>query len=1009
MQNLNRIGTWALVVLCGAVVGELRGADVKLPGPVGWAAPDPAPATPGGDYTPPIDSALNPSEGAPVFFEHTKDAGPDQTFFATGADLGSELFAWGMSAKDRGGQSWTPKVQFARPDCLSATLPEKSFDGPFLVWAKNDKGWSRPMRLNTPELWWVTSGQAGSTIRIFGRDITRRPDRSTSHVFLELQDKAGIWLDAEPAGKYSLAASLPRELSAGEYRLWVHAGAAGAYGWSNPVTLRVHQASTPRTPAHFGPDSGDLQAFIDQAARQKKSVVTLPPGLITFSGTLRIPNGIALEGQGAAATRLQCVMDPAAAYHGPRRAVWNQAPSSIHTAGDTLDYRVKIPTAGGYTLWVRYATEMSQWKQAGMSGRTSIQIGNGAPVTLDNLPNTGSFGTYRWAKAAMIDAPAGEQALRWRNDKGGGISLDAFVLAADANWTPPEKSFPEPADKLLIVQGEAIERMVSKDGALPALENPVVWLSGDGATLSNLTVSGNPQTNIGILVASDQPLKPINDCRIEKVRVTDVEGKHRENCAVRVEDAVGCSVIESELWGRTPLFLSGAYRSTFAGNRLVPVTRFGGNSEAVILSRCERLEECIIEKNLITSPPGAEAGGPTGRRMIWISTGRGSVVHNWIAGNGVEAPTTPGADVGAGPMRFGGVAGTDQNVGEMILFEANHRTMYFGALAGADAQSVTLPKTLTPTPDDRLGNVKREQLAHDANGQETPFWPPDDFDATDEPPIHQYFISIMDGPGRGQTRRVVSRTGEKLSLDRPWTVPPSAQSTVTVGTAFFQNHIVSNHTPDGMTGIQLWISCVENIVSANTIARQRKPGVFLFASASTLASSMPRTWNRGINPLFFNHVEGTRTQECSSGALVTVGDAPNLPVEFPRALGNVLRHNSFVRNRSDGVTIVSRAPKASFDRSPSILGTVLEFNVTRDAQAAYHVGNGAEATVIRRNHAYFWFPVATPTATTPPAAGILIDNDKATVAMEHNSIEGRAGGGEASVVEVRRAGEAVKK
>lgn len=1003
MQNLNRIGIGALAVLCGALVSDLRAADIKLPGPVGWEVPDPAPATPGSDYAPPIDPALHPSEGAPAFFEHTKDAGPDQTFFATGVDLAGELFAWGLSAKDRGGQSWTPKVQFARPECLSATLPEKSFDGPFLVWAKNDKGWSRPMRLNTPEIWWATSGQAGGTIRIFGRDITRRPDRSAAHAFLELKGKPGIWLDAEPAGKYSVNASLPRDLAAGEYCLWVHAGAAGAYGWSNPMTVRIDQESIPRTPAHFGPEAGDLQTFIEQAARQKKSVVTLPSGTFTFRGTLRIPAGLTLEGQGVAATRLQCMMDPAAVYHGPRRAIWNQAPSSIHTAGDTLDYRVTVPAAGKYTVWLRYATEMSQWKQAGMGGRTSIQIGDVAPVTLENLPNTGSFGTYRWAKAATIDAPAGEQLLRWRNDKGGGISLDAFVLAADPNWTPPEKSFPEPSQKLLIVQGESVERMDSKDGALPALENPAVWLSGDGASLSNLSISGNPQTNIGILIASDQPLKPIADCRIEKARVTDVEGKHRENCAVRVENIVNCSVTGSELWGRTPMFLSGAYRSKFAGNRLVPVTRFGGNSEAVILSRCERLEECIIEKNLIASPPGAEAGGPTGRRMIWISTGRGSVVRNWIAGNGVESPA------GAGQMRFGGVAGTDQNVGEMILFEANHRTMYFGALAGADLQSVTLPKTLPPTPDDRLGNVKREQLAHDANGQETPFWPPDDFDATDEPPIHQYFVSIMDGPGRGQTRRVVSRAGEKLFLARPWTVPPSAQSTVTIGTAFFQNHIVENHAPDGMTGIQLWISCVENIVSGNTIARQRKPGLYLYASASTLASSMPRTWNRGINPLFFNHVEGTRTEECSSGALVTVGDAPTLPVEFPRAVGNVLRHNSFIRNRSDGVTIVSRAAKASFDRSPSILGTVLEFNVTRDAQAGYHVGNGADATVIRRNHAYFWFPVATPTATTPPAAGILIDNEKATVAMEHNSVEGRAGGGEQGVIDVRRAGEAVKK
>ena len=117
-------------------------------------------------------------------------------------------------------------------------------------------------------------------------------------------------------------------------------------------------------------------------------------------------------------------------------------------------------------------------------------------------------------------------------------------------------------------------------------------------------------------------------------------------------------------------------------------TLWGGNAEAAIQGRNEVIEECVIENNRVASPVGAEAGGPTARRLIWVSTGRGSVTHNWFSGNGVEAPAGPGAATGAGPVRFGGVAGTDQNVGEMILFEANHRTMYFGPLAAAEAQAV---------------------------------------------------------------------------------------------------------------------------------------------------------------------------------------------------------------------------------------------------------------------------------------------------------------------------------
>ncbi len=420
-----------------------------------------------------------------------------------------------------------------------------------------------------------------------------------------------------------------------------------------------------------------------------------------------------------------------------------------------------------------------------------------------------------------------------------------------------------------MLQAEDCERFETKEGELPGGDRAAVWLSGDGASVSHLTILGTSQTNIGIAIQSPTPTSWISDCKVQSVRVADIDGKQAENAAVRVRNAERAAVANCKLSGRTPLFLLGARHSVFAYNQLLSVTRFGGNSEAAILGRCEPIEECVIEGNRIASPPGLGAGGPTARRLLWFSTGHGSIVRNYIAANGVESPTGAGLQhdvaIGAGQARFGGVAGTDQNVGETILFEGNHRTMYFGPLAGAEAQSVTLPKTIPATPDDRLGSVERKQLAHDANGNETPFWPPDVDDGTEEPPIGEYYVTIFAGKGQGQTRRVLKRQGETLLLDTPWNVPPEKGSVVAVGTMFYQNLIVNNHTPDGMTGIQLWISCVENIISGNTIARQRKPGLFLYANGTTLASSMPRTWNRGISPLFWNVAEGNRAEECSAG------------------------------------------------------------------------------------------------------------------------------------------------
>jgi len=238
-------------------------------------------------------------------------------------------------------------------------------------------------------------------------------------------------------------------------------------------------------------------------------------------------------------------------------------------------------------------------------------------------------------------------------------------------------------------------------------------------------------------------------------------------------------------------------------------------------------------------------------------------------------------------------------------------------------------------------------------------------------------------------------------LDRPWNTPPTSGSIVAVGTAFYRNLVVGNYTPDGMTGIQLWISCMENIVSGNSVARMRRPAFYLYSNGTTLASSMPRTWNRGISPLFFNHIEGNRAVECNAGALVTSGDDGEIPINFPRALGNVIRYNSFDRNRTDGVIIASRGTNPDVgDTSPSILGTVVEFNVVRDASVAYHSGNGSDGVLFRRNHAYFWYPVNN---STDPLVGFQIDVPGADVVLDQNDIEGKGGemnpGG---VIEVKR-------
>ena len=966
------------------------------------AAPEVTP--PGNRFAPPPRPT---GEGAPLIYEHSASAGPDETFLLVGEKLTTNLFVWGESANSPTGQEWKPRVQFLKDGMLAATLPQKAQDGVFLVWVKNEHGWSAPVVLNQPQPWWCSPSRAavderaGARVRIFGRNLTRRPDGARAFVCLAHAGQPARWLKVMEADGYTVQVELPPGLAAGDYQLWVHAGSGGECGWGGPVMVSVMPIAEEKSSGFFSSTekvtrldtAANLQAALNVRAERGGGIVLLPAGTFNCASTLRIPAGVRLAGAGREATKLQFINDPAVPL--PRIGVdgWGQAPGAIHSPGDVMEYALTVPDSGTWHVWLRYATDMSPWKKPGVSDCYTLTADGGEPVWLKNLENTGGFGAFKWVKSAEMQLTKGQHKLVWKNVKGGGASLDAFVFVLDPKFVPTQIPPLSTSPTVIVLQGEDCTRFAAKDGNLPGGDHAALWLAGDGASVRYLTILGDARLNIGVAIRSPQPLKWQADNRVESVRVVDCDGKQAENCGVLVHNAERAVVSDCELFGRTPLFISGARRSTFRNNRLVSVTRYGGNAEAAILGRCEPIEECVIESNTIASPPGAEAGGPTARRLLWFSTGHGSIVRNYIANNGVVSPLS------AGQARFGGVAGTDQNVGEMILFEGNHRTAYFGPLAGANAQSVTLPKTLPPTPDNRLGNVKREQLAHDAAGSETPYWPPEVDDGSAEPPLREYFVTVMKGRGQGQTRRVVGRAEEKLLLDRPWRIAPAAGSIVAVATMFHQNLIVGNHTPDGMTGIQLWISCVENVIAGNTIARQRKPGLFLYGNGTTLASSMPRTWNRGISPLFWNVAEGNRVEECSAGALVTSGDSPTLPVEFPRALGNVLRHNSFIRSRTDGVVLTSRgAAKGVADTSASIAGTIVEFNVVRDAQTAYHVAASADATVLRRNHAYFWYPVNN--STNAPVA-FAVDSTNATCAIEQNSIEGLHGVHDGRIVDLK--------
>ena len=99
-----------------------------------------------------------------------------------------------------------------------------------------------------------------------------------------------------------------------------------------------------------------------------------------------------------------------------------------------------------------------------MNERTVLIVDGGTPVPLVDLPDTGSWGTLRWSRAASVPLTQGEHVLKWQNVKGGGLTFAAFALSDDPAWKPAGTALAKPAaDKhAVVVQAATFVRSQGK-------------------------------------------------------------------------------------------------------------------------------------------------------------------------------------------------------------------------------------------------------------------------------------------------------------------------------------------------------------------------------------------------------------------------------------------------------------------------------------------------------------------------------------------------------------------
>ena len=121
---------------------------------------------------------------------------------------------------------------------------------------------------------------------------------------------------------------------------------------------------------------------------------------------------------------------------GPDLFEFGATVGGIHNAGDWLEYRVTVPQAGDYTLWLHYGALNKPYGLSSMDGRSAVLVDGRGPTPLADLPDTGSWSPTRWARTARLRLSSGEHLLRWQNQKGGGLVFDVLALCDDEAWLP---------------------------------------------------------------------------------------------------------------------------------------------------------------------------------------------------------------------------------------------------------------------------------------------------------------------------------------------------------------------------------------------------------------------------------------------------------------------------------------------------------------------------------------------------------------------------------------------
>ncbi len=215
------------------------------------------------------------------------------------------------------------RVRRVTPQVLGAVMQGEAA----VLWVRNSRGISRPYAVNRPQPFFLEYSTAapGTEVRVFGRNLCRAFYPPKPRMFLVHRESGKVFEGIHVAKHdyqghlnyqlaYEVCYRLPEDLPEGDYRVWVHHGASGLFGFGGPLGLSIRAARQQEKRGFDvtkqgakGDGLADDTAAIERsllAAGESGGVVFLPAGTYTISYPLRVPPGVDLKGANQATTFL---------------------------------------------------------------------------------------------------------------------------------------------------------------------------------------------------------------------------------------------------------------------------------------------------------------------------------------------------------------------------------------------------------------------------------------------------------------------------------------------------------------------------------------------------------------------------------------------------------------------------------------------------------------------------------------------------------------------------------